>query len=94
MTPASREEAYPGRSVLRTFWAARRRRALESHGRLFGLGHGLIKEGWSLRLTMSPRDGRGFNCYFPMPFNRQARIELTNEGERRLVAYFYIDYET
>src|SRR5438093_3488719 len=43
---------------------------------------------------MSPRDGRGFNCYFPMPFNRDARVELTNEGDRRLVVYFYIDYET
>src|SRR5207249_771113 len=63
-------------------------------GDFFGVGHGVIREFWSLPLTMSPRDGRGFNCYFPMPFNRDARVELTNEGDRRLVVYFYIDYET
>jgi hypothetical protein len=28
-----------------------------------------------------------------MPFARGARVELTNEGERRLVVYFYVDYE-
>jgi hypothetical protein len=57
------------------------------------MGHGICKEFWSLPLTMSPRDGRGFNCYFPMPFLSGARVDLTNDGERRLVAYFYIDYE-
>jgi hypothetical protein len=49
---------------------------------------------WSLPLTMSPRDGRGFNCFFPMPYANTARIEITNEGDRRLVLYFYVDYET
>jgi hypothetical protein len=63
-------------------------------GDFFGVGHGITKEFWSLPLTMSPRDGRAFNCYFPMPFNREGRVELTNDGERRLVVYFYIDYET
>ncbi|MCH8009996.1 MAG: DUF2961 domain-containing protein, partial [Chloroflexi bacterium] len=33
------------------------------------------------------------NCYFPMPFADGARIDLTNDGERRLVVYFYVDYE-
>jgi hypothetical protein len=95
MTLASREEWYPRRSVLRMFWDGAKTPCVEAPvGDFFGVGHGVIKEHWSLPLTMSPRDGRGFNCYFPMPFSRSARIELTNEGERRLVAYFYIDYET
>lgn len=95
MTLASREEAYPRRSVLRMFWDGAETPCVEvPTGDFFGVGHGLIKEYWSLPLTMSPRDGRGFNCFFPMPFNKDARIELTNDGERRLTVYFYIDYET
>lgn len=95
MTLASREDAYPRRSVLRMFWDGAVTPCVEVPlGDFFGVGHGIIKEYWSLPLTMSPRDGRGFNCYFPMPFNRDARIEVTNEGERRLVLYFYVDYET
>ena len=95
MTLASREDAYPRRSVLRMFWDGADTPCVEAPiGDFFGVGHGVIKEYWSLPLAMSPRDGRGFNCWFPMPFHRDARIEVTNEGERRLVLYFYIDYET
>jgi hypothetical protein len=95
MTLASREEAYPRRSLLRMFWDGSATPCVEVPvGDFFGMGHGLIKEFWSLPLAMSPREGRGFNCYFPMPFSEGARIEMTNEGERRLIVYFYIDYET
>jgi hypothetical protein len=94
MTLASREEAYPRRSVIRMYWDGATTPCVEAPtGDFFGMGHGVIKEHWSLPLTMSPRDGRGFNCYFPMPFRESARIELTNEGDRHLVVYFYIDYE-
>jgi D-arabinan exo alpha-(1,3)/(1,5)-arabinofuranosidase (non-reducing end) len=95
MTLRSREEAYPRRSVLRMYWDGAESPCVEvPTGDFFGVGHGIIKEFWSLPLTMSPRDGRAFNCYFPMPFDREARVELTNDGERRLVVYFYVDYET
>jgi hypothetical protein len=95
MTLASREDAFPRRSVLRMYWDGSLTPCVEAPtGDFFGIGHGITKEFWSLPLTMSPRDGRGFNCYFPMPFAEGARIDLTNDGERRLVAYFYVDYET
>ncbi len=94
VTLASREEAYPRRSVLRMYWDGAETPCVEvPTGDFFGIGHGLMKEFWSLPLTMSPQDGRAFNCFFPMPFSSGARIELCNEGERRLVAYFYVDYE-
>jgi hypothetical protein len=94
MTLASREAAYPRRSVLRMFWDGAPTPCVEvPTGDFFGIGHGITKEFWSLPLTMSPQDGRGFNCFFPMPFASGARIDLTNEGERRLVVYFYVDYE-
>ncbi len=94
MTLASREDAYPRRSVLRMYWDGAATPCVEAPvGDFFGIGHGLIKEFWSLPLTMSPQDGRGFNCYFPMPFASSGRIDLTNEGARRLVVFFYVDYE-
>jgi D-arabinan exo alpha-(1,3)/(1,5)-arabinofuranosidase (non-reducing end) len=94
MTLASREDAFPRRSVLRMYWDGSTTPCVEvPAGDFFGIGHGITKEFWSMPLTMSPQDGRGFNCYFPMPFASGARIDLTNDGERRLVAYFYIDYE-
>ena len=94
VTLASREEAYPRRSVLRMYWDGAETPCVEvPTGDFFGIGHGLMKEFWSLPLTMSPQDGRAFNCFFPMPFGSGARIDLCNEGERRLVAFFYVDYE-
>ncbi|OGO50577.1 MAG: hypothetical protein A2148_04840 [Chloroflexi bacterium RBG_16_68_14] len=94
VTLASRESAYPRRSVLRMYWDGAPTPCVEvPTGDFFGIGHGIVKEFWSLPLTMSPQDGRGFNCFFPMPFATGARIDITNEGERRLVVYFYIDYE-
>ena len=95
MTTMSREDAYLRKSVLRMFWDGAATPCVEAPlGDFFGVGHGMMVDFWSLPLTMSPRDGRGFNCFFPMPFAESARIEVTNEGERRLVLYFYVDYET
>ncbi len=34
------------------------------------------------------------NCYLPMPFRSRARIELTNETDRRANGYAYVEYET
>jgi hypothetical protein len=36
----------------------------------------------------------GYNSYFPMPFARGMRVEVTNEGESPIAAFWYhIDYE-
>jgi hypothetical protein len=42
---------------------------------------------------MSPSNGRGFNCFFSIPFADGAKIEITNECEGPCNIYFYIDYE-
>ncbi len=95
MTTMAREEAYLRRNVLRMYWDGAETPCVETPlGDFFGVGHGLMAEFASLPLTMSPRDGRGFNCFFPMPFNKRGRIEVTNEGDRRMILYFYVDYET
>ena len=94
MTLASPELRYPRRSVLRMWWDGAATPCVEvPAGDFFGVGHGLTPEYWSLPLTMSPRSGRGFNCYFPMPFNNNARIEIANDGEKPLICYFYVDWE-
>ncbi len=38
------------------------------------------------------QEGRGFNAYFPMPFEKGLRFELVNESAGRLLLYYQIDY--
>ncbi len=33
------------------------------------------------------------SCYFPMPFNKKAKIEIINENDIPFILYFNIDYE-
>lgn len=40
----------------------------------------------------SVQEGRGFNAYYPMPFEKKVRVELTNEGPYSLSLYYQIDY--
>lgn len=80
--------------VLRAFWDNEENPSIEVPiGDFFGIGHGFCKNFVSLPLTMSPENGRGFNCFFPMPFSESARFEIENESNRSLIFYFYIDYE-
>jgi hypothetical protein len=62
-------------------------------GDFFGMGHAMSRNYVSAPLAMSPQDGRGFNCFFPMPFSKSGKIEITNECDKDLVCYFYVDYE-
>jgi hypothetical protein len=95
MTTMSREDAYLRKSVLRMFWDGATTPCVETPlGDFFGVGHGMMVDFASLPLTMSPRDGRGFNCFFPMPYRESGRIEVANEGDRRMVLYFYVDFES
>jgi hypothetical protein len=57
------------------------------------MGHGQLRNFISAPLQLSPQDGKGMNCWFPMPFAQGARIEVEHQGEDRLVLYFYVDYE-
>jgi hypothetical protein len=56
----------------------------------FGLPHGRPAAYFSA-LTAA-QEGRGFNAYFPMPFRRSVRVELTNSAPRPLDVYYQIDY--
>ena len=80
--------------LLRMWWDDEDSPSVEAPiGDFFGMGHGLTKNFVSLPLQMSPDDGRAFNCWFPMPFGKNARIEVMNEARLKVNVYFYIDYE-
>ena len=75
--------------VLRFYWDGEAEPSVEVPlGEFFAMGHDaathLVR---SLSVVVGPR--RGCNCYWQMPFRRQARITLENQGERdaNIVAY-------
>lgn len=87
------DDDFPRKLVLRMYWDGQDHPSVECPlGDFFGMGHGMFKNFISLPLQMSPEDGRGMNCYWPMPFS-DARIEIENQGEKKVHVYFYIDYE-
>ncbi|MHA1270188.1 MAG: glycoside hydrolase family 172 protein [Candidatus Helarchaeota archaeon] len=85
---------YLRKIILRAYWDEEENPSIEVPiGDFFGIGHGICKNFVSMPLTMSPENGRGFNCFFPMPFSKNARFEIENEANSSLIFYFYIDYE-
>ena len=88
------EPAELRRCVLRAFWDGEASPSVEAPlGDFFGIGFGLRRNFSSLPLQMSPQDGKGMNCWFPMPFADGARFEVENPGESLRILFFYIDYE-
>ncbi|RKJ49386.1 DUF2961 domain-containing protein [bacterium 1XD42-54] len=85
---------YLRKSVLRFYWDGEKEPSvLAPVGDFFGMGHAMSKNFVSEPLQMSPEDGKGFNCWFPMPFSDGARMTITNESDRELLFYYYVDYE-
>lgn len=56
----------------------------------FGLPHGRAAAYASDLATA--QEGRGFNAYYPMPFRRRLRMEITNAGPSPTQLYYQIDY--
>lgn len=91
-TLACEEPAYLRKMVIRMYWDDEDQPSVETPiGDFFGLGHARTNYFTSLPLSMFDR---GFNCYFPMPFYRTAKIEIQSEcSELPVILYFYVDYE-
>lgn len=70
-------------------------------GDFFCIGHSMPSSFSSIPFNVSSRPCEeltfggtaSMNCYFPMPFNKRAKIEVINENERPLGLFFHIDYE-
>lgn len=60
------------------------------------MGHAMTRNFWSAPLSMSPENGHGFNCFFPMPFPDDARVGVTGECESaeatRQMARFHAEW--
>jgi hypothetical protein len=57
------------------------------------MGHGVDVPLQSLPVCVTS-DGRGRNCYWPMPFRKSAKITVTNEGRAPIGAfYYYVDWQ-
>jgi len=94
MTLGIPKEDYCRKIVLRMVWDGCAAPSVECPiGDFFGLGHGLRKDFVTLPLQMSPSQGKGFNCWWPMPFQERAVVEVENQGEEPYTHYFYLDYE-
>ncbi len=78
--------------VLHIYWDSETTPSVESPlGDFFGLGLGDYVVYQSAPLAVAPE--RALNCFFPMPFQKHARITVTNEGAGDVPAfYFNIDY--
>jgi hypothetical protein len=78
--------------VLRMYWDEEKTPSVESPlGDFFGLELGDYLAYESAPLAVAP--DRALNSFFPMPFQKRARITLTNEGTKEVASfYFNIDY--
>lgn len=93
MTIASRDRDHLKAIVLRMYWDGERTPSVEAPvGDFFGLGLGTYHEYQSAPLAVGSI--KALNCFFPMPFQKHARITATNEGLIPVAAfYFNIDWQ-
>ena len=73
-----------GRShIIRFYWDGEDTPSIEAPvSDFFAVGHNLFAPVNSLAVIVNPKSA--FNCYWPMPFRRGARITFTNEDEEEL----------
>jgi hypothetical protein len=93
-TIASDELFHLKKLVLRIYWDGESTPSVETPvGDFFGLGLGDYFTYQSLPLAVG--QDKALNLFFPMPFRKHARIVVTNEGRRKVDAYYFnIDYRS
>ena len=79
--------------IIRMYWDGNDYPSVESPiGPFFGQGWDERYNYASLPLSAGPENGTGLSCYFAMPFEKGARIEIENQSDRNIDAfYFYVD---
>ncbi len=93
-TIASDEPYHLKRIVLRIYWDGEATPSVEAPiGDFFGLGLGDYYS-WQSEL-LSVGSENSLNSFFPMPFQRHAKVTITNEGKQPIGSLYYnIDYQT
>ena len=88
ITIASDEKFHLKKMVLRMYWDGESSPSVEAPvGDFFGLGLGDYFLYQSVPLSVG--GDKALNSFFPMPFQKHARITLTNEGQRRAAAVYW-----
>lgn len=74
--------------ILRIYWEeAPLPSVLAPIGDFFGLAHGRAAHFSTPYLGMS--EGKGFNCFFPMPFAKQCKVTFENDSPNEIGALYY-----
>ena len=78
--------------VLRMYWDEEETPSVESPlGDFFCCGFAKAYPVNSMPVVVNPT--RGFNCYFPMPFRKKAKITIENQNKEAVPSFFYqVDY--
>ncbi len=89
-TISSSDKYFLRHIVLRMYWDGEKNPSVEVPiGDFFGTG-------FQYKQYITPFTGMssgGYYCYFPMPFNKSARVEVTNETGQAIPSFYYhIDY--
>ena len=88
ITIADDERFHLKKLLLRIYWDQENAPSVEAPvGDFFGLGLGEYHLYQSLPLAVG--GDKALNCFFPMPFEKRARITLTNEGKQRAEAVYW-----
>ena len=78
-------------SILRCYWDGETTPSVECPvGDFFACGWGKYAQINSLAVCVNP--GSAFNCYWPMPFHKSARITFENRDAKDMTLYFQINY--
>jgi hypothetical protein len=87
MTPAANWR----HSILRFYWDDETNASVECPvGDFFACGLGQYAQINSLAVCVNP--GSAFNCYWPMPFHKKARITMENLDDKGMTLYYQINY--
>jgi hypothetical protein len=79
------------RSILRFYWDGEESPSIEAPvGDFFACGLKHYAPVNSLAVCVNP--GSAFNCYWPMPFRKSARITMENLDDKNMTLYYQVDY--
>ncbi|MCC6234225.1 MAG: DUF2961 domain-containing protein [Verrucomicrobiales bacterium] len=78
-------------SILRFYWDDEATPSVEVPvGDFFASGWGKYEQLSSLAVCINP--GSAFNCYWPMPFRKRARVTMENIADEPMMLYYQINY--
>lgn len=91
-TPNSLDIRHPRAFVLRAYWDGADVPSVEVPlGDFFAVGNGMRATVNSLPVKVCSY-GRSYNCYWQMPFEREAKLTLTNDSNVRASCYYQVDW--